>query len=217
MDLKKFSKRLIDAILTILFLLALYYVGTLYTLLKYLEKIDNIWDGLLSLLIFLIVVALSFVFVKYWMNFRQISKNKKIILIIVSAVLLIYTAFPLIINDYCCDKSDCVLTAGVECCYGPATRWYNSEVKNKRYQTLVDMVRKVKCFRAQCPLYNMIEMKMIIGTPSIEREFVCLSHRCQLIFDCEEVCQRFNSVDETKKEMLKDYFSGLFIEKCKCE
>jgi len=217
MNIKEFYKKLINAILTILFLLALYYVGALYTLLKYLEKIDNIWDGLLSLFIFITIVVLSFIFIKYWMSFRQISRNKKIILIIVSVILLIYTVFPLIIDDYCCEDSDCVLTAGVKCCYGPATRWYNLEAKNKRYQVWLDIVKEIKCFRAQCPLYSIMEMEMIIGTPSIERELVCLSHRCQLIFDCEEVCQRFNSVDEAKKEMLKDYFSGLFIDKCKCE
>jgi len=217
MNIKKIYKGLINVILTVLFLLVLYYLGSLYTLLKYLGRIDNIWNGLLSLLIFIAIVVLSFIFVKYWLNFRQISRNKKIILIAVSATLLIYTAFPLIINDYCCEDSDCVLSAGIKCCYGPATRWYNSEAKNNRYQDLIDMVKKVKCFKTQCPLYRIMGMDIIIGPPSIRKEIVCVSNRCQLIFDCEEVCQRFNSVDETKKGMLKDYFSGLFIDKCKCE
>jgi len=218
MNIKKFSKRLLNAILTALFLLVFYFLGTFYQVFKYLEyKVDSIGQLLFGLFLLLAVVVLSYVFIKYWLNFRQISKSKKIILIIVSAVLLIYTAFPLIVNDYCCDKSDCVFVSGIKCCPGPMSRWYDSEAKNKRYQVLMDIVEKIKCFKfISCPLYD-VKMDMIIGPPSFKKELVCVSHRCQISFDCEEICEKFNSLDENRKETIRKNFPTLFIDECKCE
>jgi cation transport ATPase len=149
--MKRTIKLTLNFLITIFFLLILYLLGLGETFIDFLTSIDHTLNGILSWILLLSSLIVSYFFIQKWMGFKKLSLQGKFLLITATVLIVVYSLFPILNRGFCMKDSDCVLFSG-SCC--PRCEKFEKSVNNKYYR----IFRFINCdiFKKVCPFINCI-------------------------------------------------------------